>query len=148
MLRRGRGNRGLDLDGLSRRRGFSFGDWSILEEVVTQRSFEIGDKLAHGFGLGHTEGSGCGVAYRLKFGDMAGMGFVRLELKIWVRGMSRGMFDWRFGFMRNRPRKEVLAQGRLKIGNELLKDAGCWRDGSLDYGRLGHRRFNYSRLGL
>ncbi len=136
MLRRGRGDRGLDLDGLSRRRGFSFGDWSILEEVVTQRSFEIGDKLAHGFGLGHTEGSGCGVAYRLKFGDMAGMGFVRLELKIWVRGMSRGMFDWRFGFMRNRPRKEVLAQGRLKIRNKLLQNS--WRrcDRRLRYLRL------------
>ena len=55
----------------TRRRGLRFGNWSALEEVVTQGSFEIGYKLAHGLGLGHAEGCGGGVSDGLEFGRVA-----------------------------------------------------------------------------
>ena len=53
--------------GLRLRCGLGFGDWSALEEVVSQGSFEIRYELTDDLGLGHAEGSGCGVAHRLKF---------------------------------------------------------------------------------
>ena len=52
--------------GLNFWRRLSFGNGSALEEVVTEGSFEIGHKLAHGLSLGHSESSGCGVPDRLK----------------------------------------------------------------------------------
>jgi hypothetical protein len=68
-------------------RGLAFGNWSLgngstLEEVVPQGSFKIGYKLAHGLSFGDAEGSGGGVSDGLKFGDVAGVGFVRLEIEI------------------------------------------------------------------
>ena len=47
-------------------RGLRFGNWSTLEEVITQGSFEIGYKLAHGRGLRDTKGRGSGVPDWLK----------------------------------------------------------------------------------
>ena len=68
LLRRGCRNGRLGFRfGLRLRCGLGFGDRSALEEVVSQGSFEIGYELAHDLGLGHAEGSGCGVADRLKF---------------------------------------------------------------------------------
>ena len=128
----------------------NFRNRSALEKVVTQRSFKIGDELAHHLSLRHTEGSGCGLTDRFKFRDMAGMRpFVRLEFELRSRGLSRSMLDCRLGFVRDRSREEVIAQGRLEIRNEFLKHSGrrlnYWR---LRNGRLGNGRFDRGWLNV
>ena len=82
--------------------GLTFVNWnlgnrSVLEEVITQGSFKIGNKLAHGLSFRHSEGSGSSVSDRLKFGF----------------GMSRGLLDCGFGFMRDGSGKETVAQRRF-----------------------------------
>ena len=91
------------------RRGLGFGNRSTLEEVIPQGSFEIGDKLAHGLSFEDAEGSGCGIADRLKFG----LGC----------GAPRACRDCGLGFARNGSWKETIAQRRFEIGDELLKNA-------------------------
>jgi hypothetical protein len=49
------------------RRRRRFGDGSVLEEIFTQGSFEIGYKLSDDFSLGHAERCRPGVANRFKF---------------------------------------------------------------------------------
>ena len=75
MLRWGCGDRRFNLrrrlrdrSGLSLLSGLRFGNWCVLEEVVTQRSFKIGDELTHGLCLGHAESCWSGVSDGLKFG--------------------------------------------------------------------------------
>jgi hypothetical protein len=93
---------------------WSVGNWSALEEVVTQGSFKIGYKLAHG----------SGAPDGLKFG----FGVFRL---------GRGMLDRRLGFMRDGPGKKVFAQGRFQIRDELLKDGRRGLGGRLSCDRFG-----------
>jgi len=81
---------------MSLRRGLRFGSWSALEEVVTQRSFEIGYKLAHRLGLRYAEGCGSGVSDGFK------LGFGAFKL-------GRGMLDRRLGFTRDGTGKKVFA---------------------------------------
>ena len=50
------------------------------------------------------------------------------------------MASW-LGFMRDGAGKEIVAQGRLKIGDEFLEDAGRRSTGSLD------RRLDARELG-
>jgi hypothetical protein len=80
--------------------GLRFGSWSALEEVVTQGSFKIGYKLAHGLKLGHAEGCRGGVSDGLKFR----FGVFRLGLST---------LDRRLGFVRDGSGKKVFTQRRL-----------------------------------
>jgi hypothetical protein len=105
--------------GLRLRRGPRFGNWRLLEEVATQGSFQIGYKLAHELRLGHAEGGSCGVPDSLKFR----LSVVRLDNVLWCGCLRGSVLDGRLGFMRDRSRKKILAQGRLKIGNEPLQSA-------------------------
>ena len=89
------------------RRGL--GEGSILEEVIAQGSFEIGNELAHHLGLFHAEAGRCGVADGLKF--------FRNDV-LW--SVHRGSFEGWFGFVRDRCRKEIVAQRRFQIRNEFL----------------------------
>jgi hypothetical protein len=113
------------------RRWLRFGNGSVLEEVIPQRSFEIGNELTHGFGLGNAEGCGRGVSDGLKLWR---------SMVSWLRS-GRGVFDCRLGFVRDSTRKKAFTQGRLEVGNEFLKHVRGWSGRSLAHGVLDNGRF-------
>ncbi len=82
----------------------------------------------------YAEGGGRRASDRLEFGLRA----LRLELVFW-RGCLRGSeLAGGLGLVRTRLREKTLAEGRLKIGDELFQDAG----GRFADGKLGCGRFN------
>src|ERR1700683_1644297 len=106
MLRRNCRNRRFNLRGWLRfSLGFRLGNRRTLQEVIAQRSSEIRYKLAHGLCLRNAKARGGRVSDRLKFFPGLGLNFV-----LWRVGLRRSVLDGRFRFMRNRPRKEALAE--------------------------------------
>jgi hypothetical protein len=114
------------------RRGFDrlrFWDGSAFEEIIAQRSFEVGDELAHGFSFWYAEGCGSGVSD----------GFKLWRFVIELRGSRRIVRGNRCCFMRNGSGKKCFTQRRFKIGDELMQHAGSRRDGDFGDWRLGGR---------
>jgi hypothetical protein len=82
-----------------------FGNRSTFEEVISQRSFDIGNELAHGLRLRYTKSSRGGVPDGLKFGGSSVCGSRR----------SGRTFDCHIGFVPDCAREKSLAQRRLEV---------------------------------